>query len=162
MTTPTITELENIAHRLTDTRVTVRRRAPAIADAIGQVCRAPDGSLFIDMAPHLEGRKLARVFLHECAHLKRGHIQTTFDGAHAAPGSYGMQAVHHGNVKMYERQEREANELADEWEAWIDAHGGDLGSLAHWLPPELQRMIDDAATKAAARVVAQVELRKAR
>lgn len=140
--------LEQVAGWLTDKPVFVRRIVPARAGAVGMACKNTSGAFFVDLHPELTGAQLIDTFLHEIAHIRLGHVITPSAEAHAAPASVPLyQGVHRYNLAAYQERERQADELAGEWLAWLRAHGGDLGSLEFW-PVDVAAMIDQAARRA--------------
>lgn len=140
-------DLEALAGWLTGKRVTVRRRSPARAGAIGQACKSESGAYFIDLDSGLTGWALAETALHEIAHIRLNHVTTPSPYAHAAPASLPLyQGVHSGNRAAYKAREAEADNLAAEWLRWLRAHGGELESLQFW-PIDISEIAAQAARR---------------
>ena len=105
------------ANKLAGKPVTLRLQAPATKGLLGEVHKAANGTMVIDLRPDLDNEQTLKVLLHET-----GHIRTM----EFLPSRYYKQAP--GSVtrtpltKAQKTHETRADLLARKWETWGKAH----------------------------------------
>lgn len=146
---------ERAARRLVGSPVVVELRKPGVVGRNGQALKVA-GKFIVQIDP--QAQDFLHVFCHEAAHCKlHARALPGFDLWRLAPQSKelgGLEIVRGTRIHpTVDRQEREADKQAAEWEGYALKHGGgdlqaQLAALAHYLPPELQAMVDKAAEQA--------------
>jgi hypothetical protein len=118
-----------------DPEVLIRYRHPAIREFNGLAVKI-GGWHVIDIDPHLSDDGMVSVLVHECAHVRLGHIEqleaveasgkpVLKNDPNAEPGSltlgaYGLNAYKNSSINS--QLEAEAEALADRWLNFADQH----------------------------------------
>ena len=145
-----VTNLTRVARLLTSKKVVVRFRHPVLLGAKAQSYRSKrDGSYYIDLDPKLAGPELLKCFLHEVGHVEIGIPPSNWP--HESSGSVKSPRV--ARTLAAQPEEDRADELARQWMLWGEQHaakygGSILDALVHYIPPELEAVVNRVTKKA--------------